>query len=122
MTVIDIIRIVLSAILALLFIFTGGGKLVGVSSSHAIRDSINVAPIQWKLIGVFEFIVVALLIVGVWIVSVGIAGAAGVVAVMVGAIITRVRAGGEQLKSGVTADVVFLALGVATLVLGIISL
>lgn len=122
MTTIDVIRIVLSALLALLFLFTGGGKFAGAASSQVIRDSINVAPTQWKLIAVVENIVAALLIAGIWIVPVGIAGAAGVVAVMVGAITTRMRAGGEQLKSGVTADSVFLTLGLVALVLGVVRL
>lgn len=57
MTTIDVIRIVLSALLALLFLFTGGGKFAGAASSRVIRDSINVEPTQWKLIAVVENIV-----------------------------------------------------------------
>ena len=49
-------RIVLDILLALLVLATGAGKLTGVASSHAIRDSLNVPAGRWKLIGGLEML------------------------------------------------------------------
>ena len=115
----EIARIILSIVLALLLISTGSGKLAGLASSHQIRDSIKVSARVWKMIGAFELVVVVGLVVGIWLPQVGLIAAVGVVLVMIGAIVTRVRAGGEQLKAGVTADAVFLALAVAAGLTGV---
>ena len=117
----EITRIILSIVLALLLLTTGSGKLAGLASSHQIRDSIKVSPVAWKLIGAFELVVVVGLVVGIWLPQVGVVAAVGVVLVMIGAIVTRVRAGGEQLTSGVTADAVFLVVASATAVIGMVS-
>lgn len=118
----DIFRIILTALLALLFLATGGGKLAGAASSHAIRDSINVPAPQWRVIGVVEYAIVVVLIAGIWFVPLSIAGSLGVVAVMIGAILSRVRAGGPQRNAGVAADAVFLLLGLTATALGFLSL
>lgn len=112
-------RTVLSIALALLLISTGSGKLAGLASSHQIRASINVSVPVWRMIGVFELMVVVGLVVGIWLPPVGLAAALGAVVLMIGAIVTRLRAGGEQLKTGITADAVFLVAASATAIMGI---
>lgn len=121
MAAINIIRIVLSVLLALLLAATGGGKLAGAASSVAIRDSLQVSASRWKAIGLFEYAIAVALVVGLWLPAVGIAGAVGVVVLMVGAIVTRVSAGGEQQKRGVQADAIILVLGAAAAVLGVLT-
>ncbi len=115
----EVARIILTVLLALLLLTTGGGKLAGQASSHQIRDSIAVSPRAWRLIGGVEIVVVVALVAGVWMPVLGVAGALGVIGIMAGAIITRMRAGGPQLRFGATADGVFLALGVVALILSL---
>lgn len=118
----NIAHVVLTALLCLLLIVTGGGKLAGAASSIQIRDSLQVPAGQWRAIGVFEVLVIAVLVIGMWSLPFALVGAAGVVVLMVGAIGVRVRAGGEQLRTGVLADVVVLVIGVAAGVTGALAL
>lgn len=121
MTGVIVARIVLSILLALLLALTGGGKLAGTASSHAIRDSLHIGAGRWRAIGVFEIVTVVLLIVGIWIAPVSVVGMAAVVVLMIGAIVARVNAGGEQRKAGVRADAVVLVLGLLGLVLSVLG-
>ncbi|TQL02202.1 DoxX family protein [Cellulomonas sp. SLBN-39] len=114
-------HIVLSVLLAALLLTTGGGKIAGSASSHAIRDSLHVPPGRWRAIGAFEGVVVAALVLGIWVPLAGVAAAGGVVLLMAGAIVTRLRAGGAQQRSGVTADVVVLLIALVTLVLAVVA-
>jgi hypothetical protein len=121
MSGLDIVRIVLVALLALLLATTGGGKLAGAASSHGIRDSLHIGAAPWRLIGVFELILVVVLVVGIWVPVSGAIGAAGAIALMVGAVIARVRAGGEQRRTGVPADIVVGVLAIAALVVSALT-
>jgi uncharacterized membrane protein YphA (DoxX/SURF4 family) len=58
------VPIVLDILLALLVLATGAGKLTGVASSHAIRDSLHVPAGRWKLIGSLEMLAVLGLVTG----------------------------------------------------------
>lgn len=117
----EVTRIVLSVVLALLLLSTGAGKLAGLASSHQIRDSLAVAAPVWKMIGAFELVVVAGLLVGCWVPTVGLVAALGVVLLMAGAVVIRVRAGGEQRRAGVAADTVVLAVAVAAALVGLVA-
>jgi len=121
MIVLTIARIVITLLLAALLAVTGGGKLAGVASSRAIRDSLRLSAARWRAIGVFEVVTVIVLVVGVWVVPASIAGSAAVILLMIGAIVVRVRAGGEQRAAGARADAVVLAVGVVGLVLGVLG-
>ena len=114
MSGLDIGRIVLVALLALMLLVTGGGKLAGAASSKGIRDSLNIGATPWRLIGVFELILVVLLVVGIWAPTSAVIGAAGVVVLMVGAIVARMRAGGPQRRAGVPADIAVGVVAIAT--------
>lgn len=117
----EIAGTILSIVLAMLLLSTGAGKLVGLASSHRIRDSLAVSALAWRSIGVLELLIVAGLVAGIWIQPVGLIAALGVAFLMMGAIITRVRAGGEQRNSGVVADAVVLVVAIATVVTGSIA-
>lgn len=114
------VRIVLDVVLALLLLTTGGGKLAGAASSHVIRESLHITAGRWKMIGALELIGVLGFVVGVWLPAAGAAAAIGVVALMVGAVIARLRAG-EGRSNGVVADVVILLGSAATGLLNLLA-
>jgi hypothetical protein len=118
----EVLRIVLSVVLALLLLSTGGGKLAGIESSRQIRDSLHLGAGQWKAIGAAEIVIVVGLVVGIWVPPLGLAATIGVIILMVGAIAVRVRAGGEQRTRGVPADAVVLAVGVVAAVASAVNL
>lgn len=99
------------------FIFAGSGlvKVANVPMSLEQRDELHVQPGLWLLIGVLELLGVAgvaATLLGVTPPIVGAAAAVGFVLLMIGAMITRLRA-----KSGLpllAVDVVTLALAVLT--------
>lgn len=97
-------RLVLDILLALLLLATGGGKLAGAGSSHAIRDSLHVPGRRWRLIGALEVLGVIGLVIGLWMPVAATAAAIGVAALMIGAVITRLGAG-QGRSAGVVADV-----------------
>ena len=121
MTAFVIARIALCALLALVLSATGGGKLAGAASSRAIRDSLHIGATPWRAIGVFELIVAAMLVVGIWVPVGGVLGASGVVVLMIGAIVARVRAGGAQRRTGVPADLVVGVIAVVAVIVAAVS-
>jgi hypothetical protein len=111
-----IARLVLDALLVLLLLATGSGKLLQQPSSLAIRDSLNLSNQTWKAIGTLELLAVAGLVVGIWIPIAGLLASAGIAALMVGAIIVRVRAR-QRDAAPFVADIVVLIIAVASAVL-----
>lgn len=118
----NLARIVLLVLLALLLATTGGGKLAGLPSSNAVRDSLHVPASRWKAIGVAEIGLVIVLIAGIWLPVTGIAAALGVVVLMIGAILTRRAAGGHEERSGIIVDAAVLVGALAAAVLGFMLL
>ena len=55
---------VLAIVVTGTFVFTGGIKLFNVPASLAIRDSLDVPPAQWRVIGVLEWLGAAGVAVG----------------------------------------------------------
>jgi hypothetical protein len=113
----EVTRIVLESVLALLLLSTGGGKLAGAPSSHSIRDSLRVSPARWKAIGGLELVVVCALVVGIWLPVVGVVACAAVAVLMLGALATRLRAG-ERLTPGTGLDVVVMVVAIVAVILG----
>jgi uncharacterized membrane protein YphA (DoxX/SURF4 family) len=110
---------VLAIVLSVLFVATGGVKLFSVPASLAIRDSLDVPPGQWRLIGVLEWLGAAGLLVGLAYEWVGRVAAIALGALLVGAILTRFRAARRHQRSeaaGLAMDVTTLALVVVTAV------
>jgi hypothetical protein len=107
--------VIVTGLLTLLFTFSGLIKLVGVQRSLAIRDHLGVKPMQWRLIGLLELAGVAGVLAGLAWAPIGIAAAAGLALLMLGAISFHVRAADS------TADtapaVIGLGLAVATAIL-----
>ncbi|MGA9100515.1 DoxX family protein [Aeromicrobium sp.] len=104
---------VLAIVVAITFVITGGVKLFNVPASLAIRDSLDVPPGQWRLIGVLEWLGAAGVAIGLAYRPLGLVASIALAALLVGAMFTRVRAAGRHDRSEATG----LALDTATLVL-----
>jgi uncharacterized membrane protein YphA (DoxX/SURF4 family) len=108
---------VLAIVVALMFVATGGVKLFSVPQSLAIRDSLDVPPGQWKLIGVLEWLGAAGVAAGLAYKWLGALASIALAALIVGAIVTRVRAAARHQRSegvGIAMDILTLGLLVAT--------
>ena len=106
---------VLSGILALLLLATGGGKLTGAASSAVIRDSLGLSPATWRAIGVLEMLLVVGLLAGFVRPDAGRVALVGVCVLMVGALAARLRVGGTAQRSGIVADAIVLAVAASAL-------
>jgi hypothetical protein len=111
----DTATVVVTVLLAALFLFAGSIKLLGVAKSLEIRDHLGVQPLQWRLIGTCELAGVAGVIVGLWWSPIGLAAAIGLALLSVGAIAFHVRA--SDSVSDTAPAVIGLALAAATAVL-----
>ncbi|MFG1957804.1 DoxX family protein [Nonomuraea sp. NPDC049028] len=106
-----IATIVLSILLGLLFIVTGGMKLGSVPQSLAIRDHLGVKPELWRAIGFCEAAGGVGLLVGLSLPVLGLAASIGLIVLMIGAIVSRVRVADPVTM--ISVDVLVLALVVA---------
>jgi hypothetical protein len=107
--------VLVSVVLALLFLATAAGKLTGHAASVAIRDHLAIPAVRWEQIGRLEVTGAVGVLIGLALRPLGIAAAAGLVLLSLGAIATHVRAG-DQPAAALPA-VAALALAGATLVL-----
>jgi uncharacterized membrane protein YphA (DoxX/SURF4 family) len=82
---------VLAVGLGLLFMITGGVKVVGLKQSLEIRDHFGMTPRLWRIIGALESAGGLGVILGLGLRPLGLAAAAGLSALMVGAVIERRR-------------------------------
>ncbi|WP_067463968.1 DoxX family protein [Nocardia amamiensis] len=106
---------VLTVAVGLLFFVTGMVKLVGLRQSLEIRDHLRVSPALWRLTGALEVAGALGALIGIYFRPLGVAALAGLTALMVGAIVARLRV--RDTVTAVIADIVVLALVVATLAL-----
>ncbi|MGW0201678.1 DoxX family protein [Nonomuraea sp. NPDC003201] len=105
--------VVLSILLGLLFLGTGGVKVLSLPQSLAIRDHLGLRPRLWQLIGVCESAGGLGLLAGLVVPLLGVAASIGLVMLMAGAIISRIRV--SDSAATISVDVLVLAL-VAVLV------
>jgi hypothetical protein len=108
---------VLAIIVIATFLFTGGIKLFGVQASLDIRDSLDVPPGLWRTIGVLEWLGAAGVAIGLAYHPLGLLAAIGLSALLVGAMITRMRAAqrhDRSEKAGIAGDAATLVLTVVT--------
>jgi uncharacterized membrane protein YphA (DoxX/SURF4 family) len=102
------IHIVVSAVLALLFVVTGAGKVLGLGYANKQRELLHLEPWFWRITGILEWAGAAGLVIGIWVWWLGVIAAICLAALMVAAAIARIRA---SRKADTTHG---LALGVAT--------
>lgn len=107
----------ISILLALLFAATAAGKLTGHTASLAIRDHLGVPAVRWQQIGALELAGVAGVLLGLAARPLGIAAAAGLALLSLGAIATHLRAGDKP--AAAAPAVLALALAIATAALQI---
>jgi hypothetical protein len=107
--------VVATLLLAALFTFAASIKLIGVAQSLKIRDHLGVSPTQWRIIGGLELAGVAGVLVGLWWAPIGIAAAACLALLSVGAVAFHLRASDQA--SEMAPAVIGIALGIAVAVL-----
>jgi DoxX-like family len=118
----EIVRIVLSVLLALLLVVTGGGKVLGLPYAHANREKLSVHPVFWRITGALEIAAVVGLIWGIWFVPFGLAAAIGVALLMIGAFAFRLRTRDKAIVREGIADIVILVLAVVLIVLDVLAI
>ena len=110
---------ILVIIVAATFAFTGGIKLFNVPASLKIRDSLDVPPGLWRIIGVLEWAGAAGVVIGLAYPALGLLASISLAALLVGAIVSRLRAArrhGRSETAGILGDVATLALALVTAV------
>ena len=108
---------VLAIIVIVTFIVTGGVKLFNVPASLAIRDSLDVPPGRWRIIGVFEWLGAAGVAIGLAYHPLGMAAAVGLAVLLLGAVVTRLAVARRHDRSeaaGLAIDATTLALTIVT--------
>jgi DoxX-like family len=118
----DITRIILSVILALLLLVTGGGKVLDLPFSRGNRDKLSVHPVFWRVIGLLEVAATVGLAWGIWFVPFGLAAAVGVALLMLGAFGFRIRTNDREILKEGLADIALFVLTLVLITLDIISL
>lgn len=108
-----IAAVILSALLAAAFLGSGGVKLVGAKQSLQIRDELRIDSRLWTALGGLEVVAAIGLLVGLVVPYLGIAAAAGLALLMVGAIGAHARA--HDLRHGAPAALLMI-LAVALIV------
>jgi uncharacterized membrane protein YphA (DoxX/SURF4 family) len=107
---------ILAIVVAATFVATGGVKLFNVPASLAIRDSLDVSPARWRMIGVLEWLGAAGVAVGLAYRPLGLVAAIALGLLLLGAMLTRVRAARRHQRSeasGLALDAATLAVVVA---------
>nr|WP_272956565.1 DoxX family protein [Kribbella solani] len=102
----------MAIVVGVLFVVTGGVKVLGLRQSLAVRDHLGIAPPLWRLIGVLELAGAAGVLIGLKITALGVLAAIGLTLLMLGAIASRAKVRDSALL--ITADVVVLALVATT--------
>ena len=118
----DIARVVLSIILSLMLVVTGGGKIFDLPYSRTNRDKLLVHPLFWRGIGVLELAGVVGLVWGIWFVPFGLAAAIGVALLMIGALGFRVRTRDKAVLKEGLADISVFVLTLVVILLSILTL
>jgi uncharacterized membrane protein YphA (DoxX/SURF4 family) len=108
---------ILAIVVAATFVFTGGIKLFNVPASLRVRDSLDVPPGLWRVIGVLEWLGAVGVVIGLAYRPLGLLASIALAALLVGAMITRLRAARRQGRS----EAVGLAGDAATLILAIVT-
>jgi uncharacterized membrane protein YphA (DoxX/SURF4 family) len=117
-----VIHVIASIVLAVIYVATGAGKVLGLGYANRQRKAIRVSSAFWRVTGSLEWLGALGLVAGIWVRPIGVAAASGLALFMIGAAVSRVRAArlwgnNRGLASGVTADAVLFVICAATAVL-----
>ena len=108
---------ILTIAVGALFVITGGVKVVGLKQSLEIRDHFAMTPGLWRSIGILETAGGVGTIVGLAWTPIGVAALIGLVLLMLGAIVSRIRV--KDPIGWLAVDAGTLALVVVTLCLSL---
>jgi hypothetical protein len=111
----DAVTVVVTGLLAALFLPTGAMKLAGVAQSLQMRDELGLPARSWAMIGALEVAGAAGALLGLAVRELGIAATGGLVLLSVGAIATHVRHGDPPAKALPAAVALLLAAGALAL-------
>ncbi len=103
---------VLPIVTGVLFLVTGGVKVLGVKQSLEIRDHFGMQPGLWRVIGALETAGAVGVLIGIAVPELGAAATVGLACLMLGAIASRVKVKDSALL--ILGDVVVLGLVVVT--------
>ena len=111
--------ITVSLLLAVLCLLPAAGKLTGRSKMRQFAEHFGIPWPRYRLIGVAELAAAAGILIGLWWHPLGLAAAAGMALLLLGALITHRRAG-DSAKEMAPA-LVALAVTIAYLAIALIS-
>jgi hypothetical protein len=117
----DLVRVILSIVLALMLLVTGGGKVLDLGYARGNRDKLSVHPVFWRIIGALEIAAVVGLVWGIWFVPFGLAAAIGVALLMIGAFGFRMRTHDKAIQREGLADIAVFVLTLVVITLSIIT-
>lgn len=110
---------ILAILVIITFISSGALKLFSVPASLEIRDSLDVPPARWRMIGVLEWLGAAGVGIGLAYRPLGLVASVALAVLLLGAVVTRVAAArrhGRSEAAGLVLDVSTLALTIVTAV------
>ena len=117
-------HVILSVVLAVFYVGTGAGKVLGLGYAQKQQRAMRVSPAFWRLTGALEWAGAAGLIVGIWVPWLGLLTAICLALFMVGAGVARIRASRLSgnfppgaLAKGVALDAVVFVIDVVLAVL-----
>ncbi|OLE23313.1 MAG: hypothetical protein AUG44_22480 [Actinobacteria bacterium 13_1_20CM_3_71_11] len=99
---------ILTVVLVLVFVASGGMKVLGLPYSERNRDRFGISPSLWRAVGVLELAGAVGLLAGIAVAVLGVAAGVGLALLMVGATATRLRVHDPVVQ--VLGDLVVLAL------------
>jgi len=99
---------ILTVVLVLVFVASGGMKVLGLPYSERNRDRFGISPSLWRAVGVLELAGAVGLLAGIAVAALGVAAGVGLALLMVGATATRLRVHDPVVQ--VLGDLVVLAL------------
>ena len=105
---------VLAIVTGILFVITGGVKVIGLRQSLEIRDHFGMDPRLWRAIGTLETAGGVGVLLGTRFTGLGLAALVGLALLMAGAITSRLRVRDPAVM--VLGDIAVLALVVVTFV------
>jgi uncharacterized membrane protein YphA (DoxX/SURF4 family) len=114
-SVMTVLTTVVTATLALLFLAAGAGKIAGAASSVSMQEHLAVPAPMWPAIGLLELAGAIGLVVGLAWSPLGVAAAAGLALLSIGAVASHVRV--HDKVTAVAPAVVALGLAISAGVL-----
>jgi uncharacterized membrane protein YphA (DoxX/SURF4 family) len=114
-----IASLILSVLLALIFLTAGSPKVTNAKSAQPMRDKLQLSSRLWATVGGLEGLAAIGLVAGLFFPLLGVAAAAGLCILMAGAVVTHLRVGDNR---GALPAAVLLVVCIATVAIKILIL